>query len=313
MRGKQSFFVRAEANGFAATMTDELATEDFGRDGKPLRLELNQGGSIQGYVLRTDGRSTGGTIVVANRGDGFAVTTRVAADGSYEFEQLTPGKYQVQRTGSDLSPGGSSSRNSLGRPIRQLSEPNCTVVVGDVTRCDLGARYIYDAKLIAHIDIPGWSLAGQRVAIEFADVKEGQHSTEEWHARVGDDGRFVVPLLPSGAIRLRIANGRRMIEAKLNLRPGENRFELAVEAKMVTLRDLPAAGPSGEPAMVIASWTKGATTIHLPVVVGADGTATVSLPKGKVSLKRMPTADDLGAIMLAGGFTIIQFREINVQ
>ncbi|MFT4841886.1 MAG: RNA polymerase sigma-70 factor (ECF subfamily) [Planctomycetota bacterium] len=312
-RGKQSFFVRADSNGFAATMTTEMTGEDFARGGKQLRLELNQGGSIQGYVLRADGRSTGGTIVVANRGDGFAVTTRVAADGRYEFEQVTPGKYQVQRTGSDLSPGGSSSRNSLGRPIQQLSEPNCTVVVGEVTRCDLGARYVYDAKLIAHIDIPGWSLAGKRVAIEFADVKEGQHSTEQWHARVGDDGRFEVPLLPSGALRLRIADGRRMIEAKLNMLPGENRFKLAVEAKMATLRDLPTVGPSGEATMVIASWTEGTTTIHLPVEVGADGTATVSLPKGKVSLERMPTASDLSAIMLAGGLTMIPFREIIVQ
>ncbi|MFT4513009.1 MAG: hypothetical protein ACI91B_001710, partial [Planctomycetota bacterium] len=312
-RGKQSFFVRAAANGFAATITDELAGEDFARGGKPLRLELNQGGSIQGYVLRADGRSTGGTIVVANRGDGFAVTTRVSAEGSYEFEQLTPGEYQVQRTGSDLSPGESSSQSSFGRAIQQLSEPNCTIVVGEVTRCDLGARYIYDAKLIAHIDIPGWLIAGQRVAIEFADVKEGQKSTEAWHARVGDDGRFEVPLLPSGALRLRIADGMRMIEAKLNMLPGENRFEFAVDAKMVTLRDLPTAGPSGEPTRVIASWTEGVTTIHLPVEVGADGTATVSLPKGKVSLERMPTAADLGAIMLSGGLTMIPFRELLVQ
>lgn len=312
-RGKQSFFVRAAAKGFAATMTGELASEDFDRGGKPLRLELNQGGSIRGYVLRADGGSVGGSIVVANRGDGFAVTTRVAADGSYEFEQLTPGEYQVQRTGSDLSSRGSISQNSLGRPIQQLPEPNCTVVVGEVTRCDLGARYVYDAKLTAHIDIPGWSLAGQRVAIEFADVKEGQQSIDEWRARIGDDGRFEVPLLPSGALRLRIADGKRLIEAKLNMMPGENLFELVVAAKMVTLRDLPVAGPNGEPTMVIASWTKGATTIHLPVDVGADGIATVSLPKGKVSLARMPTANDMGAIMLAGGLTMIPFREITVQ
>lgn len=313
VRGKQSFFLRSEAKGFAATMTAELAGEDFAGGGKPLRLELNQGGSIRGYVLRADGRSVGGSIVVANRGDGFAVTTRVAADGRYEFEQLTPGEYQVQRTGSDLSPNASSSQNFLGRPVKQLAEPNCTVVVGEVTRCDLGARHVYDAKLTAHIDIPGWSLAGQRVAIEFANVKEGQQSIDEWHARIGDDGRFEVPLLPSGALRLRITDGRRMIEAKVNMLPGENHFELAVEAKMVTLRDLPAAGPGGEPAMVIASCTKGATTIYVHVDVGADGTATVSLPKGKVSLERMPTADDLGAIMLAGGLTMIPFREIIVQ
>ena len=313
VRGKESFFVRAHREGFAATMTDELTVADVTEAPDSLRLQLNQGGSINGYVLRGDGRSAAGSLVAVTRGDGFARTTLVDADGSYRFARLTAGKYHVQLTGEDLSSGGSSWQTSFGRPIQELPDPNCTVAVGKVTQCELGSRYVHDAKLHGRLRVPGWSLAGRRVVLEFADVKEGQLSPERWHATVDKQGRFQIPVLPSGVLLLRLADGTRLIEATLNVLPGENLFELEVETKLVTLRDLPTATQGGEPDFVIAHWVKDNATIQLPIDVAANGTAKVSLPKGKVSLQRMPTAADLGALMQHGGFTLIPFRELTIE
>ena len=81
----------------------------------------------------------------------------------------------------------------------------------------------------------------------------------------------------------------------------------------MTLRDLPTATQGGEPDFVIAHWVKDNATIQLPIDVAANGTAKVSLPKGKVSLQRMPTAADLGALMQHGGFTLIPFRELTIE
>lgn len=312
-RGDETFFVRAHADGFAATITEELFAQQFVDRKEPLRLELNQGGAIRGYVLRADGRSAGGSIVAVTRGDGFARTTRVAADGSYRFDRLTPGAYKVQRTGRDLSGDESSWQTGLGRAVRALPDPNCQVVVGKVAQCDLGARFVHDAKLAGRVAVEGWPMRGQRVAIEFAEVKEGQQSPEGWHATIGDGGHFDVPLLPSGALLLRLTDGKHLIESRLDLLPGENRFDLVVATKEVTLRDLPTETTQGQPQTVMARWSDGPTTIRIPLDIDADGSAVVSVPKGKVALERAPTEADLAEILRAGGFTMIPFREIVVE
>lgn len=103
-----------------------------------LRLELGSGGTIEGTVSLTDGSDPAGRVVAASRGDGHVRTTRVERDGSYRFEKLCPGPWQLALRGRDDQSNGGFAVGTFGpatdpEPIRW----SCEVFEGGVTRHDL--------------------------------------------------------------------------------------------------------------------------------------------------------------------------------
>ena len=314
IRDDGRFFVRVTKSGFAPFLSTERNSEDYASSAsRPLDVTLDQGGSITGHVARADGGSLAGTIVAVTCGDGFAHTVRSDANGIYHLQRLQPGSYLVQQNGREISPDESNWQTSIGRRMESLTNPNCTVRLGESTRFDLGVRHMLDAQLAGKIQVGDWSLNGHRISIEFADVQEGQTSTDRWHATIGPQGKFSLPALPSGAMLLRMADGTRLIEAKLQLVPGKNEFDLTVATKKVKLRDLPTPATGDAAGFVVAKWTRAAMTIQLPIDVAADGTATASLPKGRVLLQRAPTESDIGALLARGSFGLMPLRQITVE
>jgi len=307
------FFVRVTSGGFAPFLSDERDSKIVAESSGEMTVTLTTGGSIRGHVARPDGSNATGAIVAVTCGDGFARTVRTDANGIYRFERMAPGGYHVQRSGREINPGESNWQTSMGRVLQSLPNANCTVKDGEVTTLDLGVRRALDARLTGRIEVGDWQLKGQRIRIEFADVKEGQTSTDGWHAILDAEGKFALPALPSETMLWRMADGTRLIEAELKLVPGANTFALKVDTVAVPLRDLPTPASGDQAGFVVAKWTRGTTTIQLPIEVAADGTATASLPKGKVMLMRAPTESDVGALLARGSFGMLPLRQITVE
>ena len=119
--------------------------------------------------------------------------------------------------------------------------------------------------------------------------------------------------MPSGALRLQLKDGKRLIEATLQLVPGENQFELRAATSLVILRDLPTPAAGEMAGFVMARWSRDDTTVMVPIAVAADGTAQVLLPRGKVLLERSPTESDLGLLLATGSIHLVPLREILVK
>ncbi len=137
VRSAGSYFVRAEAQGWAAAEIGPIEL-DPETGAEELDLELTVGGAIEGRVLVPAGEDPSGWIVGASRGDVYGETLTVGANGAFRFEGLTPGEWWVGRlTGVD-QPARISSSNE-----RVVWIGNCTVEDGRTTAFDLdfqGAR-----------------------------------------------------------------------------------------------------------------------------------------------------------------------------
>src|SRR5690606_27515975 len=105
-----------------------------------LDVRLGEGGVLEGRVLPPPGRSAAGTIVGISRGDGYARTVRVGADGRFLFDRLIPGRYHVVRHDRELRSGPPRSFGTFGTfgtsGIGELPW-SCEVFDGRTTRHDL--------------------------------------------------------------------------------------------------------------------------------------------------------------------------------
>jgi len=127
-------WVRASAPGLAP---GELGPLDVAQLGADLVLELNEGGAIEGRVLLPEGRDGEGTIVAVNHGDGAPRTQRAGPDGSFRFEHLCVGRWQVLANAAEVDP---TRRAYTSLPEAEPIEWNCEVSAGRSTRCDLDLR-----------------------------------------------------------------------------------------------------------------------------------------------------------------------------
>jgi hypothetical protein len=131
-----SFWIRATAAGLAPC---ELGPLDAARLAPVTELELllTEGGAIEGRVLAPAGSSAEGTIVAVNHGDGDPRTQRAGPDGSFRFERLAPGSWQVLAVAAEVDPSG-GSYSSLDQA--DAIEWSCEVLPGRTTRFDLDLR-----------------------------------------------------------------------------------------------------------------------------------------------------------------------------
>lgn len=130
---EREFYVRAEADGFAASERGPLATP---ANERVIDLELTHGGSIEGRVIYPVGESAEGAIVGISRGDGRARTGRAGPDGRYRFDGLAPGKWQVLLRTEEIRPDRSISASDDSTPDKVI-EWSCEVVAGKTTTFDV--------------------------------------------------------------------------------------------------------------------------------------------------------------------------------
>ncbi len=116
--------VHASGFGFARSASVSLPG---GGTGTWTELALETGGTIDGLVVAPDGRNLNGLTVVASCGDGHEARAATDHKGSFRFEHMTAGPWQL-----DLSVPGPASE-----PVRRSSAerpPDLHVANGGVTR-----------------------------------------------------------------------------------------------------------------------------------------------------------------------------------
>ncbi len=128
------YYLRSVIDGFAPGEVGPLEF-DYLAGMSGLTINLTGGGSIEGKVKLAPGEDPEGIIVAASRGDGFPVYTVTDRSGNYSFPNLTPGRWQVEKSDKDW-------RDGMSRSISHCQSPPaipwiCIVIDGQTTHYDL--------------------------------------------------------------------------------------------------------------------------------------------------------------------------------
>jgi len=133
------FTIYADADGYARAQYGPLMLE-AAKGLQDIVIQLDAGGTLEGKVLMPPGRSPAGVIVGINRGDAQPQTQVVGPEGSFRFEHLSVGHWEIQRcdemfhgaTGTSMSSGGEIK----ARDIRH----DFTIALGQTAHMDLDLR-----------------------------------------------------------------------------------------------------------------------------------------------------------------------------
>src|SRR5262245_28504293 len=131
----EAFWIRVTAEGFAPAEIGPIAVGDV-RETDDFAVALTRGGAIEGRMLLAEGLGEG-AIVAINHGDGAPRTMRAGPGGSFRFEGLAPGKWQVVPSEVELD------SRSLTYAFTGASDPiewSCEVTAGRTTHFDMDLR-----------------------------------------------------------------------------------------------------------------------------------------------------------------------------
>ena len=269
-----TYTVRAEAPGFAPTVVGPI---EHGPDRAQSGLEIRmlRGGSIEGRVLVPPADSPAGFIVGIGRGDDRPRSRRVDPDGSYRFDRLTPGPWEVRLIEKEIDPR--TMINSYGPGDGKRIDWSCEVFEGQVTFHDI-------------------DLVNRERAAVVGSVRLGNHNFSGWTARlegsfgVRPDVAAAVPVSPEGSFRLEVdpreyrlvlsgpgsSAGHLEIREVVELGPGERRWEFDRESGRVTGEGAPAG--RGTETFLEYVWGDEDDGVHALVRIVTDDQGRFSLP-----------------------------------
>ena len=156
-----AYILRVDALGFAPAEIQKLVVDaERGREG--IEVSLGQGGSLEGTIRTNSGDSLGGVIVGLSRGDGYAKTLRASSDGTYRFERLLPGQYEVRLVEKEISTRTSESVSTFLVGGRQRSWSwNALIRAGETTVHDIAApKDVHQSALSVSLHVDGVPAAG---------------------------------------------------------------------------------------------------------------------------------------------------------
>jgi hypothetical protein len=233
-----AFFVLVEADGHAPAERGPLAVS-AAQQGAEVVIELDEGGVLEGRVLVAEGQSPEGIVVAVNRGDTFARTLRAGADGSFRFEGLAAGAYQVLR--AERMRGGNSMR-AVFRCERPELRTDCRVESGATTRHDLDLRAARPCVLAGVLRWGGAPASGWSASLWPRSGIVGSDGPR--HAVLDELGAFTLSVPEPGEYRLDLARpaGGELTLA-LELARGTTPFELSLETAVLEIARAGSAGP----------------------------------------------------------------------
>ncbi|HVS19842.1 MAG TPA: carboxypeptidase-like regulatory domain-containing protein [Planctomycetota bacterium] len=245
-RRSGTWYVRAEAAGFAPAELGPLAL-DPGRSHDELEVELGEGGAIAGRVLVAPGPDAGGRIVGISRGDCNARTQRAAPDGSFRFEHLTPGPWQVRVVDEEIHPSRTMTSSSTGRGRAEL-EYDCRVEEGRTTRFDIDLTGRGGVRVVGLLRLDG-APPGVWRAMLTEDGLLGGSSFDE--AKLDVDGGFTLLAPKPGRYRVvlqgMVGEGGSFVVATVELAQGENPWQLDIQTGALEVRNVPPSADLGNP------------------------------------------------------------------
>jgi len=237
LREEDEYVVRVEAEGLAATELGPFELDpDVGY--RDLECVLSPGGSIQGRVVRAPGRSPAGTIVAISRGDCWARTQRVDADGLFHFEHLIPGPWQVVRVDEEIGEGHFTSKDGFFSSAFDEVPSNCTVVEGRETRFDLIETSVPICTLEGRLDFGGLDLSSWRASLLGTDEPAGPIRRSPAEDRLERDGSFRIVVSGEGPRQLLVTAPEELrlsFVAVVDLIEGQNRWEASFEPATLTI------------------------------------------------------------------------------
>lgn len=263
-------FVRAESAGFAASEIGPLDLQPGTATGG-LELALGEGGRIEGVVLVAHGHSDEGVLVVANRGDGRARTTRTREGGAFSFEHLASGPWSVARGRTDVfgDEPVNWSRSTAKTPTKLAHD--CEVSEGATSRIVLDLREDGPAIIAGRLLVNGapaarWTLQAWPGG---KDSFTGDLPTTALDAR----GEFELALEEPGPARLEFswsdaAGSKCQVDVHVELARGRNAWSSDFATTRVEGRS---ARPSSETYALFAIVEQGAARSFVPIRTDADG------------------------------------------
>jgi RNA polymerase sigma-70 factor (ECF subfamily) len=263
-RTADTYFVRVERAGFAPAEVGplELVPE---RAGDELTIELGHGGAIEGRVLAPPGPEAAGSIVGISRGDGHAVTQRTGPDGSFRFELLTPGNWQVRVVTEEIHPSRSMSTSTTARGRPEMAW-DCRVEEGRTTRFDIDLGDRGDVRVSGLLRIDGAEPGAWKAVLTSERLFGGARLDEadvslagEFELSAPRPGRYLVML--EGAFGER---GMQILAAKLELGTGDNPWQLDLRTSALEVANVPAL--EGSDPATVHLWTRGEELMCLTAV-----------------------------------------------
>lgn len=270
------FLLLARSDGWATAELGPLALV-AGEGRAEFVVALDRGGAIEGRVRMPSGLSPEGVIVAVNRGDTFAQTQRVGADGAFRFEGLAAGPWEVRRVERMI---GASHLFEMSAGERAL-EPDCHVELGGVTHHDLDLTDARACVVAGELAWGGRPARGWTVALwPLSGVVMGQPPS----AVLDEGGAFLVRAQDPGEFRLqfRPPSGLGEWSDEIELVRGSNPFH-----GDVTTATLDVHRTGGEIGGLLL--VSGGFTATLP----SDPTTTLELPAGPLSIGRYEQASGL--------------------
>jgi RNA polymerase sigma factor (sigma-70 family) len=273
-RARGRYLVRAERAGFAPTELGPIEVDPLSASDE-LSLELHEGGAIAGRVRVPPGPDASGRIVGISRGDAHARTQRTGADGSFRFEHLTPGPWQVRLVDEEIYATGShisTSRGSARPPIRF----DCRVEEGRTTAYDIDLGGGDERRLAGVLRIDGQSPGPWQAALSTGPLFGGSPEAE---CAVDVEGRFELVAPATGSYQLVLMGtfgerGLQALVAPVEITEGTTPWSLDLATASLTVENVPM--PAGSDPERVHLWQGPDELLCLTgLVPDADGNCVV--------------------------------------
>jgi hypothetical protein len=245
---------------------------------------LGVGGAIDGVVRDADGRAVAGAIVAISRADGFPRTVRVAADGAFRFDRLTPGPWWVGLHERELSP---DRHETITRSGGGNVEWTTLVREGHTSRVDPSTVPRRGVALSGRLRLDGAPAVGWTGALMARDARSGEHGDD---VILDGEGRFAVHAPRAGAWRLVLTapTADWVLFAETELSGGETPWSLDVVTGSLEVLGVPAESDVERPIAVVFDLAAGVTALGR-LVPDADGAATLTgVPAGAARVCELP-------------------------